>query len=419
MKAAPLLLALTVLLSLNPRGLHAQVSTAVPFLSLDASTEGNGMGGISTGIVSDHPAAMIANPAQLGVFTLDHYGAASMPAPVTDWVPRLTGATFNVAAVTAGMRIDTLLHLPFPCSAGIGYAREKFDMGDFDRRDETNQWLGTWHSEEVSNGFSLGVSADYYVRVGLGCTVKAVSSTFEQIAPAGETGSATANIAAFDWGLLAELPLVRLVERLADSRVSLLSSLVPVANLSFGCSVSNIGGEVTYIDEAQKDPLPRMARMGAGFELGAVATVHGRPWKVIGLTFAREADDQLIASRTVSRINYMSGFGDISFLKNVIGGGLGATVNLRKGWELNFAECIILRGGSYSSGGGNLYDTEGYGIRLAGLMHIVDAMAPSMFASPALAFLRDHVDLRYDHASYLNYSMLSGTTFSALTVVIR
>lgn len=54
-----------------------QGETAVPFLMIPNSVEGNGMGGIAASLVSDDAISTISNPAQLGIFSMDNFFNAS------------------------------------------------------------------------------------------------------------------------------------------------------------------------------------------------------------------------------------------------------------------------------------------------------------------------------------------------------
>ncbi len=68
----------------------------------------------------------------------------------------------------------------------------------------------------------------------------------------------------------------------------------PTFNFSFGYSKSNIGDEITYVDPAQADPLPRMDRLGYGITAGFDLISDNFRINAFNLSFTVEADDILI-----------------------------------------------------------------------------------------------------------------------------
>ena len=138
------------------------------------------------------------------------------------------------------------------------------------------------------------------------------------------------------------------------------------------------------------------------------SVTHG--WEILSFTLAREADDIIVqrfprpAADSLGFIGptpppqYIDGDGSIQFFRNVILGEGNNRVTLHKGWQINFGELFVLRGGS-AEGRGISYTTKGYGIQLAGVWKALDALSPRLASSRALSFILFHFDVRFDHAS--------------------
>lgn len=75
----------------------------------------------------------------------------------------------------------------------------------------------------------------------------------------GSVQPAIASSNMFDIGILGRYPLLKLREE---------SGILPEFEFAGAASMNNIGGYVTYLGVAHKDPLPRAARMGVGLRIG-------------------------------------------------------------------------------------------------------------------------------------------------------
>ncbi len=67
-----------------------------------------------------------------------------------------------------------------------------------------------------------------------------------------------------DFGILLNVPVLKLIDDNMQAQLDENLFAKPTFNFSVGYSKSNIGDEITYIDPAQADPLPRMDRLGYG-----------------------------------------------------------------------------------------------------------------------------------------------------------
>lgn len=109
-----------------------QGETAVPFLMIPTSVEGNGMGGIAASLISDDAISTISNPAQVGIFSLDNVFNAATYSPKTPWLPSFTNSlSLDATAFNGGINFKEYFDLPAPISFGMGYSQVCFDVGNF------------------------------------------------------------------------------------------------------------------------------------------------------------------------------------------------------------------------------------------------------------------------------------------------
>ncbi len=407
---------------------HAQGETAVPFLLIAPSPDANGRGNTGTAVVSENPIGTITNPAQLGLFSLNNYFAASLYAPKTYWLPSfgMSDLAYGVWAVSGGYNVSEMLGLPFPVGIGVGYSNILLDLGDVIRTNASGTELDLFRASEKSHNLSLGIGVDFFLRLGIGSNLKMVRSSIAPIS-AGQASPAEATPLAIDFGILAQVPLVNILKKAGIESVDIYPGIEPLVNLTFGYARCNISDElVVYAQDAFADPLPRNATIGLSADFGLVAHSNTQSWKIITLTLAREAEDVLVTRYSNGTFSYQSGLGDISFFRQVVRGDLSKTdrASLHEGWELNLGEFIYLRGGSYAESpnfGNRNYTTQGVGIRLGGIFKAIGVTAPEAAADDTFTFLSRHFDISFDHAQYNSGEghPLDGTIFNSLSFMIR
>jgi hypothetical protein len=421
--------------ALSP-ALYAQGQTALPFLLIPSSPEGNGMGGISGTTITESPLATLANPAQLGIMSLDHHFAVGFYPSSTDWLAGIpkSGFTYSATAFNAGISINKLTPLPFGLSVGIGYSHVSFNLGSYNVTVNDPSVVSMYSAEDHSENWSLGVGIDYYIRLGLGYTTKGISSNLAPFDVQGQGRQGIASTSAYDLGIIASIPVAGIVNKVSDTPITILGKYQPLLDISFASAWSNLGDhKVPYIDAAQADPLPRNAMLGLSYKAGFTVPLPTTSWEVFSFTLAREAEDILVERfPAVVDSNYVvidpgappqykSGTGAIQFFNNVVLGEGNTRVTLRKGWQLNLGEILSLRGGSVN-GSSESYATDGWGLRLGGLLKLIDQAIPSFADSPFPMFILHHIDLRYDHASstYDDPDNLNdGVTFNSVSVIVK
>ncbi|MBI4547864.1 MAG: hypothetical protein HY707_07790 [Ignavibacteriae bacterium] len=428
------LLCLIVLIA--PDRCLAQGETGLPFLLIPSSPEGSGMGNIIGSMISDNPMATLANPGQLGVLGLDHYFTGGFYPSATAWLPGFQNSdfTYNASAFNAGFNLKRLISLPFGLSAGFAYSHVSFVLGTFIITRDDPTPLGFFQAEEHTDNFSFGIGIDYHVRVGFGYTTKSVESKLAPFDVQGQGRQGVAKVSTHDIGIVAQAPILKIIGEAVGAPVTVFGSAEPLIDLSFGYSRRNLGDErVVYIDAAQADPLPRNATLGLNYTVGLNLRTPSATWEVFSATLAREADDILVQRLPSPRDSlgfiignppppqYVDGTGAIEFMNNVVLGKGNIHATVHKGWQINLGELIAIRGGSVR-GRGVSYTTSGYGLRLSGLMKLLDAVSASFSSSPVAVFVLSHFDVHFDHASsdYDDpYSLNDGVTYNGLSLVVR
>jgi hypothetical protein len=134
--------------------------------------------------------------------------------------------------------------------------------GTIEFTDEHGNPTGEGHPFEVTATLSYGASLTSNLKWGM--TGKFIHSHLSEQGAAKEVGEGIASAFALDMGIL-----YKITER-----------------LQFGAALTNLGPDISYIDVAQKDPLPR--NLGVGFSYKLVNSAYNR------LTMQVEANKLLI-----------------------------------------------------------------------------------------------------------------------------
>ena len=121
------------------------------------------MGGIAASVASDNAMAMIANPGQLGIQSLDSYFRTSFYTQRTDWLPafQISDLKYNATAFNLGINFNKISSFPIPLSVGLGYSRIFFDLGKITITQDDPTPLGTFEASEQAENFSVALGLDY------------------------------------------------------------------------------------------------------------------------------------------------------------------------------------------------------------------------------------------------------------------
>jgi hypothetical protein len=214
--------------------------SAVPFLLIAPNARADGMGEAGAAL-SDDGSASYWNP---GGLAFEKFQELSITH--SNWLPQfhLADLFYEYLAYSGYME-----DWGGTVSGSIIY----LNLGEFNRRGEFNEDLGTFKA------FEFAVTAGYATKVmdnlGLGLNLRFINSTLD---PGKSQGQAkgVGNTVSFDVGALwktshLEIPFLGDIED----------------RFSAGLNLSNLGPKITYINQAQADPLPTNLRLGLGFQV--------------------------------------------------------------------------------------------------------------------------------------------------------
>ncbi len=210
------------------------ITTAVPFLLIAPDSRASGMGEANVAI-ADNAMAMYWNPAGLG-----YQKGLDVSFTHSDWLPAFNADLFydNLTAKYHAPGYGTF-------ALGITY----LNLGESEFRGENNEDLGTFKSYEFAVALSYGVRVHPFIALGTSIRYINSSLTPSNVQVGEEQGSGQGSSISFDLAAMFR-PIFK--GYLAD-------------RFSFGINLSNIGPKMTYIDEAQADPLPTNLRFGTAF----------------------------------------------------------------------------------------------------------------------------------------------------------
>ncbi|MFH5883198.1 type IX secretion system outer membrane channel protein PorV [Halalkalibaculum sp. DA3122] len=220
-------------LTLSP--LKAQVGiTSVPFLQIEPDSRGAGMG--NTGVaIADNASAVFWNPAGLA-----YQKGNQISITHAEWLP----------AFNADLFYDYLVGKYYVEGIGtIGGHITYLNLGEQIRTNEQGLEQGRFNSYEFAGGVSYGGKINENVAIGGG--VRFIYSSLAE----GTVGQQTINP-----GSSIAVDLSTLY------RSNSFEFLRRDAQFSAGFNLSNLGPGIQYTDNAQKDPLPTVLRMGWALE---------------------------------------------------------------------------------------------------------------------------------------------------------
>jgi hypothetical protein len=219
----------------------AQGETSVPFLLIAPDARAGGMGETGTGLADDG-SAVFWNVGGLGFLKEDHVSLTHAP-----WLPEFS----------SDLTYDFLSYNHYlPDWAGnVAASVTYFNLGQFTETSSNGpEPIGTWHAYEIA--VTLGYGTQISEGLGLGANFRYIRSDLAPFGAEQEAGRGVASDVSFDVGLMyrpqkLNLPLIGNF----DNRLSL------------GITLTNLGPNLYYIDQAQADPLPTNLRVGLAMHL--------------------------------------------------------------------------------------------------------------------------------------------------------
>jgi len=389
-----------------------QGEAAIPLLVLPVSPTQTAMGGTGTSLPTDDPYGFLLNPAQLGYTSQTNNLSFIFYPSSVDWLgwDRLT---LSSIAFNLGYNFKKLTGIPL--SVGFGFANPQLNFGEFIRTTEGDPTpIGTFEAKDYYDAYSLGAGIDYYVQFNAGITYKSVTSILSDQPVGEETGSGKAEVSVIDYGLLLNVPVIRLIDDNLTLDLFENVPLIPFFNLSFGLSRTNIGDEVYYNDPAQSDPLPRSARLGYGISTGMDLQFAETNLNVFDLAFTVDAWDILIERDSTGKTGYQSGLGDIDFGKHVIQIKGDDKVVSHAGLQISLLETLVIRNGHFNGRDFQERKTNGIEIRAKGLLKLLNKFSDDK----TIKFIADHFDVRYYNTIYFADHFLE-TKITGIALVIN
>ncbi|MDZ7692614.1 MAG: type IX secretion system outer membrane channel protein PorV [Balneolaceae bacterium] len=228
-----LLFILAFILASTP--LKAQVGiTSVPFLQIEPDSRGAGMG--NTGVaIADNASAVYWNAAGLA-----YQKGNQISITHAEWLP----------AFNADLFYDYLVGKYYVEGIGtIGAHITYLNLGEQIRTNEQGLEQGRFNSSEFAGGISYGGKLNENFAIGGG--LRFIYSSLAE----GQVGQQTINPGS---SIAVDLS--------ALYRSQTFTFLKNNAEFSAGFNLSNVGPGIQYTDNAQKDPLPTVLRMGWAFE---------------------------------------------------------------------------------------------------------------------------------------------------------
>lgn len=374
------------------------------------SAETNGMGGAGVSFVSDNALAVIANPAELGLFSLHGMlGASYMPT-----IPNQLGAF----AVNAGMDLHSLWNtFPVRIGLGVGYSNPNYDYA---YSGGAESLLANSVTTDAANGVTVALGVDYFVKLGLGYTFKWATTE--------ETGRFRGYYKSTytpDWGALLQIPVADIILNSDGSFTRSIIGATPILNLTFGYSERNFGNYAP----GGLPGLPREGDLGWNFQFGLETSVAGHRWNWLSFTWIRQVNAPLVFNGTNTSV-YDEGLGSFNVFDNLFAGRPTGGVSIGKGWQVQIGQFLYFRAGSATGPEIPTYTTFGGSVRLDGLIKgliFTDAISGD---DTIASFLLDHLGLQFDF-SEANGEIVgpsSGNTsgigfkwepFESLTLVVK
>jgi len=219
----------------------AQGETSVPFLLIAPDARAGGMGETGTGLADDG-SSIFWNVGGLGFLKGDYVSLTHAP-----WLPEFSSdLTYDFLSYS---------HYIEDWESNVAASITFFNLGQFNYTNSSGpDVIKTWNAYEVA--VTLGYGTQISDGFGFGANFRFIRSDLAPFGAEGEVGSGIASDVSFDLGLLyrpqkLDLPIIGNF----DNRLGL------------GITLTNLGPNLYYIDQAQADPLPTNLRVGFSMHL--------------------------------------------------------------------------------------------------------------------------------------------------------
>jgi hypothetical protein len=218
----------------------AQGEAAVPFLLLAPDSRFSAIGESGTGL-ADNSAAIFWNPAGIAFLS-----GTEVSITHSNWLPQ-----FNLDLFYDYLSFRTYMEeIGGNLTSSITY----MNFGEFIRTGENDPTpLGTFSAFDAA--LTLGYATKLGTDWGIGMNFRIIHSQLSTQPTGEEEGSGVATSVSFDLAAMWRPERLDLFGWVTENRFSI------------GANLSNLGPKITYIDQAQSDPIPTNFRLGMAFHL--------------------------------------------------------------------------------------------------------------------------------------------------------
>lgn len=223
---------------LSSTRIFAQGESAVPFLLIGPNSRNAGMGETGTGLIND-ASAMFWNPAGLAFQKGIDVNITHSP-----WLPGLGLSDLFYDYLSAKYHVKKL-------KGTFGASITYLNIGTIIRTDEFGNTIGEYKA--FDGAFAVGFGTKVTRDLGVGIVTRFIYSKLAVGNVGGEQGTGVAYNLSFD---------VSALWRPSKTKFKFIND-----RLGIGLNFSNIGPKVTYVDDAQADPLPSNLRLGLAYDV--------------------------------------------------------------------------------------------------------------------------------------------------------
>jgi len=382
----------------------AQDGTDLPFLNEPVSPQLNGAGAAGTALLNDDPYGFLYNPAHLGMPVKNiEISAGFYPANIK-WHDNIYihDSYLNSYSFNAGYNLAPQLN-GTPVSIGIGYAKSEMNYSLLAYSPEV-----MWSSVGKNNidsyeAYSIGAGYNSIVSVNAGITYKRITTRLDKY----YGGDNTSRVKAFDFGILLSTEINKLISQPFGFSLNS-KTITPHIYYSLGFTARNVGDRHTYFENNTSIPIARTASLGHSVKTDIELNTKCYNVKILSLLYSINSDDILVKGKGVdtlpeyyNTLSFQGIMGDIKPFKNLFLGKGDPEVTLHKGFSMEIAEAFVFSAGGVSRAGKYNNKTSGYGVKLKGILKLVNVPLKNKI----LDYLIAHVDMQYYNSDYstVNY----------------
>ncbi len=231
---------LCMIITAIPNKTYAQGEAAVPFLLLAPDSRFGAIGESGTGL-ADNSAAIFWNPAGIAFLS-----GTEVTITHSNWLPQ-----FNLDLFYDYLTFRAYMEeLSGSVTASITY----MNFGEFVRTLEGGpEPVGTFSAYDaaLTLGYATKLGGDW----GVGMNFRIIHSRLSDQPTGEEEGEGVATSVSFDLSGMWRPAYLNIFGWELENR------------LSIGANLSNLGPKITYIDQAQSDPIPTNFRLGFAFQI--------------------------------------------------------------------------------------------------------------------------------------------------------